>query len=43
MVGEENLAFDILGGKLTVEFAPSMVTSENVIKTVARTGMRAEV
>lgn len=43
IVGEENLAFDILGGRLTVESAPSMVSSENVIEAVARTGMRASV
>ena len=43
MVGEGNLGFDILGSKLTVESAPSMVSAETVIEAVARTGMRAEV
>ena len=40
--GAENLAFEILKGKMTVLRPPSGLTEEAVIRAVERTGMRAE-
>ncbi len=42
VVGEEQMAFDILHAKLLVEASVS-ISSEEVIQAVARTGMRAEI
>lgn len=41
--GEDRLAFDILNGKLIIDGAPGVVSSDDVIAAVARTGMSAEV
>ena len=41
--GEENLAFDVLRGRMTVLQAAGEVNAEAVQKAVARSGMRAEV
>ncbi len=41
--GEEQLAFDILNGKLIIEAGPTSPSAEDVIQAVARTGMRADV
>lgn len=40
--GIQNLAFDVLNGKLTVEYAESEVSQEALVEAVAKTGMRAE-
>ena len=40
--GEENLAFDVLRGKMTVSRAAPPVSLEEIRQAVARTGMRAE-
>lgn len=39
--GEDNLAFDILSGRMTVLAAPESVTADAIRRAVARTGMRA--
>ncbi len=41
--GEEQLGFDILGGKLTVEAGRAGVSAEAVIQAVAQAGMEAEI
>ena len=41
--GEDRLAFDILNARMIVRVDPGVVTADDVIKTVARTGMRGEV
>ena len=38
-----NLAFDLLKGKMTVSLPPGTVSSDEIVKAVARSGMRAEV
>jgi len=40
--GIRNLEFDVLHGKLTVEFDESAITEEAIIAAVAKTGMQAE-
>lgn len=40
--GEEQLAFDILNGKVTVLSDAAGVSADDLIRAVARTGMRAE-
>jgi len=40
--GVEDLAFDLLNGKMTVQFSDSTTTLEAVVVAVARTGMKAE-
>jgi Cd2+/Zn2+-exporting ATPase len=39
--GVEDLAFDVLNGKLTVEFAEASVNPQTLIAAIAKTGMRA--
>ncbi|SVC49402.1 uncharacterized protein METZ01_LOCUS302256, partial [marine metagenome] len=41
--GEDRLAFDILNARMIVKVDPGVVTADEVIKIVARTGMRGEV
>jgi len=41
--GEEHLAFDILNGKLIIQSNLENISLDQVIQSVARTGMRAEV
>ena len=40
--GEEHLAFDVLGGRMTVLDQAKSATSESVVAAVGRTGMEAE-
>ncbi len=40
--GEDHLIFDIFNGTMTIQPVEDGITSEQIIQTVARTGMRAE-
>ena len=40
--GVQDLAFDVLNAKMTIEFSESEMAPETVIAAVARTGMRAD-
>jgi Zn2+/Cd2+-exporting ATPase len=42
MAGVDELAFDVLNGKLTIDFADSTVTPAALVAGIAKTGMRAE-
>jgi Zn2+/Cd2+-exporting ATPase len=42
MAGVGELSFDVLNGKLTVNFADGAVTSDALVAGIAKTGMRAE-
>ena len=40
--GDENLVFDIFQGKLIVRLGSKRLTADDIVRAVARTGMRAE-
>jgi Cd2+/Zn2+-exporting ATPase len=40
--GVQDLAFDVLNGKMTVVFSEEVVSGDELLKAIARTGMRAE-
>jgi Cd2+/Zn2+-exporting ATPase len=42
MAGVGELTFDVLSGKLTIEFAATTITQTDLVTGIAKTGMRAE-
>lgn len=42
LAGVKQLRFDVLNGKMTVDYAPQAMSASDLIDAVARTGMRAQ-
>lgn len=42
MQGIKDLAFDVLNGKMTVDYSEAQITPDHIQRAVAKTGMRAE-